>query len=80
MSKPIKLDPEKRARIQEAIKKGKIGYQCCFCHELIARGEICAVVITVNWDSDAKKAWQQWFCHRECFTKSTGETVDVGKQ
>lgn len=69
---------------QEALKKiraaasaGKLRYQCCFCGEAID-GDITVVGLVTKWNGPVKhQREQQWFCHAECFTRITGERIDV---
>lgn len=70
---------EAMARIREAVNESGIAYQCCFCHETI-EGDVHALVLITKWNGpEDKQRDQQWFCHAECFTKATGEHIDVLK-
>lgn len=54
-----------------------ISFQCCFCHAPIA-GDVHALILVTNWSGPKdEQRPQQWFCHAECFTTSTGERIDV---
>jgi hypothetical protein len=68
----------KLKEIQELARQGKVVYQCCLCKQDIPSGQVCALVLVVDWEDEDKRRFQQWFAHRECFVKATGETVDVG--
>jgi len=52
--------------------KGRIRYRCSFCgNEIERKGfDISAVVLVANWEDEAKKRRQQFFCHMDCFTKA----------
>lgn len=54
----------------------KIEYQCCFCKQSIEKG-VCAVNLVVNWDIEDNQRGQTFFCHPECFVKTTGEEIHV---
>lgn len=52
------------------VDKMKIEYQCCFCKE----GTDNPTMLTLVLPNERS---QTWFCHSECFTKTTGEHIDV---
>lgn len=80
MNTDKKLSAEEAlTKIRKAVDAGDLGFQCCFCHDGI-EGDVHALVIVTKWNGprDTQRQ-QQWFCHAECFTKATGERLDVLK-
>lgn len=66
------MNPTKE-EIQEAIRSGRVGYQCCFCHNVID-DEVNALVFVSQWDKGGTRS-KQWFCHEPCFSKAIDEPV-----
>ena len=54
-------------------------FQCCFCHDGMTPAGTTALIIVLNWANEKEQMDQQFFCHRACFERITGETVDVDK-
>lgn len=68
---------EVAAKIRELAEAGQFCFQCCFCHQEI-EGAPHALILVTHWDGpEDKQKSQQWFCHAECFTKATGERIEV---
>lgn len=63
------LTPEERKEhIQQAVRTGRIGFQCAFCDEVIIEG-VTALLLVHNWDQpEEKQKAVQSFCHAECMT------------
>lgn len=76
-----KLSPEQAvAQIRKAVAAGRVGFQCCFCREVVI-DDVTAVVLITHWNGPREnQREQQWFCHAECFTKTTGEPVNALKE
>lgn len=65
------------ATLKNAIETGKLNFQCCFCHKSIL-GDVTALILVTKWNRfGVEQRDQQWFCHAECFSATTGETIDV---
>jgi hypothetical protein len=47
-----------------------ITFQCCFCKG--DADEPTAITLTLPTGRE-----QTWFCHPECFAKTTGEHIDI---
>lgn len=75
---PKPVSAEVVARIREAVAKGNVMFDCCFCHEAVPRAEVSAVGIITRWGHPkGEQAYQQWFCHLSCFERVTGETMEA---
>lgn len=49
-----------------------IEFQCCFCKEGVPENDTTMLTLTLPGERS-----QSWFCHADCFTKTTGEPIDV---
>lgn len=71
---------EATALIRDAVSNRRIVYQCCFCKQG-TEGDVAAVVIIAKWNlPEEEQSSQQWFCHLECFEKTTGERFDAARE
>lgn len=59
---------EQKEYIQQAVRAGRLGFQCAFCDEVIIEG-VTALLLVHNWDQpEEKQKAVQSFCHAECMT------------
>lgn len=69
-------DEETADLIKEAVKAGRVAYQCCFCGKVV-ESPVTALVLITGWDGpEEEQKSQQWFTHLSCFRSVTGEPTD----